>query len=149
VANPNPVSSWTITPPGGTTHARIRATSYTSGQATAILVLTEMSGPPRRVPYNRFVLNQGAAGTTLVAVAVSGSRHRVLHITISLANDGNWRFQSAAVDLMGPLKQDGQLQPVVIGPSNIPIVETAVGAALNITTTQAAQGVIVYITEPG
>jgi len=147
VTDPNPASSWTVLPPGGTTHSRINVTSYTSGAAGCIYVLTEMSRPPRRRPFSRFVLSQGAAGTTVVAAASPGNRHKVLGIVISLANDGTWRFTGAG-NLTGNIKQDGQLQPVVIGPIEIPIVETDLGAALSIVTTQAAQGVIVYLTEP-
>lgn len=147
VTNPNAASSWSIHPPGGTTHVRINVTAYTSGSATAILVLTEMSRPARRVAHSRFVLSQGVAGTTLVAEAVAGKQHKVLGILISLANDGVWHLDSGATPLMGNLKQDGQLQPAVMGPSEIPLVETVAGAALNIVTTQAAQGVIVFVTE--
>lgn len=82
VTNPNPATSLTIHPPGGTTHLRLNATAYTSGSSTAILVLTEMSRPAKKTPASRFVLNQGAAGTTLVAAAVAGKRHKVLGITI-------------------------------------------------------------------
>jgi hypothetical protein len=94
-----------------------------------------------------FPLAQGAAGTTEIAAASAGSKHKVLGITLSLANDGTWRLTGAA-NLTGNIKQDGQLQPVVIGPSVIPFVETAAGAALSIVTTQAAQGVVQFITEP-
>ena len=94
-----------------------------------------------------FPLNQGAAGTAVIAVASPGNKHKVLGITLSLANDGTWRLTGAA-NLTGDIKQDGQLQPVVIGPSIIPFVETAVGAALSIVTTQAAQGVVQFISEP-
>ena len=94
-----------------------------------------------------FPLAQGAAGTTVIAAASTGNKHKVLGITLSLANDGTWRLTGAA-DLTGNIKQDGQLQPVVVGPSIIAFVETSVGAALSIVTTQAAQGVVQYITEP-
>jgi len=94
-----------------------------------------------------FPLAQGAAGTTEIAAAVPGNKHKVLGITLSLANDGTWRLTGAS-NLTGNIKQDGQLQPVVIGPSIVPFQETGVGAALSIVTTQAAQGVVQYITEP-
>lgn len=95
---------------------------------------------------SRFVLAQSVGGTTQVAAGSAGNRHKVIGIVISLANDGTWKFTGSA-DLTGAIKQDGQLQPVVIGPYAIPLVETEVGAALNIVTTQAAQGVILYVTE--
>jgi hypothetical protein len=94
-----------------------------------------------------FTLNQGAAGPTEIAAAEAGKKHRVLGITLSLANDGTWRLTGSG-NLTGNIKQDGQLQPVVIGPNLIPFVETAAGVALNIVTTQAAQGVVQFISEP-
>lgn len=94
-----------------------------------------------------FPLNQGAAGLTEIAAGVAGQKHKVLGITLSLANDGTWRLTGTS-NLTGNIKQDGQLQPVVIGPGPIVFVETAPGAALSIVTTQAAQGVVQYITEP-
>jgi hypothetical protein len=94
-----------------------------------------------------FPLNQGAAGTTVIAAAVAGQKHKVLGITLSLANDGTWRLTGPG-DLTGNIKQDGQLQPVVVGPAVIPFVETTAGAALSIVTTQPAQGIVQYITEP-
>ena len=94
-----------------------------------------------------FPLAQSAAGTTVIAAAVPGNKHKVLGITLSLNNDGTWRLTGAA-NLTGNIKQDGQLQPVVIGPSSITFVETSAGDALSIVTTQAAQGVVQYITEP-
>jgi hypothetical protein len=94
-----------------------------------------------------FPLAQGAAGTTVIAAASPGNKHKVLGITLSLNNDGTWRLTGSA-DLTGNIKQDGQLQPVVIGPSILPFVETALGAALSIVTTQVAQGVVQFVTEP-
>lgn len=93
-------------------------------------------------------LNQGAAGTLTVAAASPGNKHKVLGIFFSLANDGTVQFKSDANLLSGAIKIDGQLQPVIVGPSDVPFTETNVGQALNITTTQAIQGVICYITEP-
>jgi len=94
-----------------------------------------------------FPLNQGAAGTTEIAAVSPGNKHKVLGITLSLANDGTWRLTGAG-NLTGNIKQDGQLQPVVIGPSHMAFAETALGAALSIVTTQAAQGIVQFITEP-
>lgn len=97
---------------------------------------------------NYFPLNQGAAGTTVIAAAVPGMRHKVLSLVISLANDGTWRLVGGVTSLTGNVKQDGQLQPVVIGPATIAFAETGIGEALSIVTTQAAQGVIGVQTEP-
>lgn len=93
-------------------------------------------------------LNQGAAGTTVIAPAVPGMRHKVLSFTLSLANDGTVRFQGGVTDLTGNIKIDGQLQPVVVPSGPVPCFETAPNQALSIVTTQAAQGFLVYVTEP-
>lgn len=93
-----------------------------------------------------YSLSQVAAGTTQVAAAVDGKQHKVYCIVISLDNDGTWYFTDG-VPLMGALKQDGQLQPVVIGPSVYPIQITRHGYPLSIVTTQAAKGFILYATE--
>ncbi len=91
---------------------------------------------------------QGASGTLTIAAAVAGQRHKLLGFILSLANDGTIRFASNATSLTGNIKIDGQLQPVAYGPSEIPIAQSAVGEALNLVTTQPAQGVAMYITEP-
>lgn len=96
---------------------------------------------------NYFPLNQGAAGTTQIAAAEAGKKHKVLGFFLSLNNDGTIRFTGGA-DLTGNIKVDGQLQPVGFGPSLVPCMETALGATLSIVTTQAAQGIVLYITEP-
>ena len=95
-----------------------------------------------------FVLSQGAAGTTQIAPASPGNRHFVLGIVISLNNDGTWRLIDESGNLTGSIKQDGQLQPVVVGPNLIPFCQAAVNSALSIVTTQVAQGVVIFATEP-
>lgn len=93
-------------------------------------------------------INQGASGTTVLAAAVAGKKHKVFAWFLSLANDGTIRFQGGVTDLTGNIKVDGQLQPVGHGPGELPLFETAAGVALNIVTTQVAQGYIIFVTEP-
>lgn len=94
-----------------------------------------------------FAISQGAAGTLEIAAAVAGKRHKVLGFLFSLNNDGTIRFVGGA-NLSGNIKVDGQLQPVGYGPHQIPCMQTDLGAALQIVTTQAAQGFVVFVTEP-
>lgn len=96
---------------------------------------------------NYFALNQVAAGTTTIAAAVNGNKHKVYAFMLSLANDGTIRFVGGP-DLTGNIKVDGQLQPVSMGPGGISLFEAGVNQALQIVTTQAAQGFVIYITEP-
>lgn len=97
---------------------------------------------------NHYSLNQVAAGTATIAAAVPGSRHKVFAFMLSLANDGTVRFVGGGVDLSGNIKVDGQLQPINMGPGSLPLVETGVNQALQLVTTQAAHGFVVYVTEP-
>jgi hypothetical protein len=94
----------------------------------------------------RFSIDTGGAGTTLVAAAAAGQKHKVLGLILSLNNDGTWSFLSGATPLMGQVKQDGQLQPFVFGPSGVPFFETAPGEALSFVATQAADGVVLFVT---
>lgn len=95
-----------------------------------------------------FALAQGGPGTTVIAPAAAGNKHKVLGLTLSLANDGTFRLTSNAAPMTGDIKVDGQLQPFVQPISNIPFSETATGAELRIVTTQSAQGFVVFATEP-
>lgn len=75
VANPNAARSLTIQPPGGTTHLRLFVTSYTSGSASAILVLTEMTRPARQP---RALLAQ----TGLLTTTATTANQEVLSYTV-------------------------------------------------------------------
>lgn len=104
------------------------------------------SAPPLTPSYAP--INQGASGTTQLAAASAGNKHKVLGFTLSLNNDGTVRFDSGVTPLTGNIKVDGQLQPLVVPSGNFPLFETGVNQALNIVTTQAAQGFIIFVTEP-
>ena len=71
VTNPNPASSWTIHPPGGTTHTRINVTAYTSGSATAIRSAEATACDPTAV--RRWSSRSGSARTVTSTRAASRS----------------------------------------------------------------------------
>jgi hypothetical protein len=95
---------------------------------------------------SRFVVDQGAAGTSLVAAGVPNKAHKVVGALLTLAGDGTLKFQSASSDLCGPL--DVAVKGGFVFDSDSPFFLCAVGADLNLVTTlAAAHGVLLVITE--
>jgi len=94
-----------------------------------------------------FPVAQGGAGTVIVAAAVAGQKHKVLGLSLSLAATGSFRLTGAANltgDIRG-LKDDAITWPT----SALPYVEADAGAALSLVTIGgAAQGIVVYVTDP-
>jgi len=99
--------------------------------------------------YNRFVVSQPSAGTTLIAAAVPGRKHKVFGFIMCLVNNnGTYKFTSSSGDLTGAIFQASN-QP----PANIfwhdPIIETALDSSLSLVTTSGAgRGIVVFMTEP-
>ena len=94
----------------------------------------------QHVPLN------GGVGTTLVASAVAGKRHKVLGFVLGASATGTFKFIDGAGDLMGPVTASKDNPVVTMG--GFPIVETAINSPLSIVTTGlAARGVVVYVTE--
>jgi hypothetical protein len=96
----------------------------------------------------RTVINQGGAGTLVIAAASPGNKHKLVGFILSMSSDGTFQFTDGAGILMGAMKikQDANS---VVALSNYPIVETAVNSPLNLVTTSGGgRGVVIYITEP-
>ena len=96
----------------------------------------------------RFIpVSQGAAGTTTVAAAEPGKRHKLRGGFMTLSAIGTVKFHDGVEDLSGALNLDqrsGFVLPVV----PVDYLQTEVGEPLQITTTGgAAQGTFVVITE--
>jgi hypothetical protein len=117
-------------------------------QATLATIQTQTSQNAGKT-VNRFVLNQGAAGNTVVAAASVGNKHKVVGFLISAAANGTLTWFSAAVAITGPI--DIAARADILNPSAVlfPLLETAVNSSLNVTSaTTAVHGVILYLTEP-
>ena len=93
-----------------------------------------------------YVLAQGAAGTTEIAPATLGRRHRVVGMFFTVSADATVKFRSGGADLTGPMKigdsggmVETDLASLVVGTlnNNLEIV----------TTGGAANGVVKVVTE--
>jgi len=92
-------------------------------------------------------VNQGAAGTTVLASASSGKRHKVVGCVLTLSADGTVKFTDSG-DLTGPMDVVAK-GGFVLPTTNYPYVQGAAGSALNLVTTAgAARGVVTIRTEP-
>lgn len=92
-------------------------------------------------------VNQGAAGTTVLAAASASNRHKIIGATLVMSAAGTLKFSDGVGDLTGPMDlatNGGFVWPPVI----IPIQQTAVNSALNlVTTVGAARGIVAILTE--
>lgn len=90
---------------------------------------------------------QGAAGTTLLLSGVSGKRHKVVGVVLTLSADGTVKFTGTS-DLTGAMDivaKGGFVLPT----NNLPYIQAASGADLSIVTTGgAAKGMVAVRTEP-
>ena len=94
-------------------------------------------------------VNQGAAGTTALAGASVGNKHKLLSATLTMSLLGTLKFTDGVGDISGPMDiaaTGGLVEP----PSMIPYRETAAtNRALNLVTTLgAARGSVIILTEP-
>lgn len=93
-------------------------------------------------------VNQTVAGTTQLAAAVSGRRHKVVGAVLTLSADGTLKFLDGAGDLTGPMDV-AQRGGFVLPTNNLPYFQATTNSALSITTTGgAARGVVTISTEP-
>lgn len=100
---------------------------------------------------NRFVLNQGSAGTTVVAAAVEGMRHKVVGCVLSPKGGGisTVQFTGNAGDLIGPIRIPGGSEAYFKWEGPWAMVETPANSPLNVvSTSDGYAGLVVYITEP-
>lgn len=96
-----------------------------------------------------FPLAQGAAGTTQIAAASPGNKHKVVGGIVTLSTDGTIKFIDGSGDLTGTMDVAAK-SGFVIPASVLAMIETStVNTALSIVTTGgAAKGVVRYLTEP-
>lgn len=86
---------------------------------------------------------QGSAATTELVAATAGKRVYVTGWCISMDTAGTAKLQSASTDLTGAMKIG--VTPAGMANGVSPIVATAAGEALNLTTvTGAAKGYVSY-----
>ena len=128
---------------GPLTDAQLRATAVpVSGTVTA----NQATAAGKTLTY--VPVAQGAAGTTVLAAASPGNRHKIVGgmLTINLA--GTFKFLDGSGDLTGAMDFAAN-GGFVIPASSFPFQQTAVNSALSLTTTVgAARGVIIILTEP-
>lgn len=94
-------------------------------------------------------VNQAAAGTTALAGASVGNKHKVVGALLVMSLVGTLKFTDGVGDLTGPMDiaTNGGF---VLGGNMIPYFETGdTNRALNLVTTLgAARGVVALLTEP-
>lgn len=94
-------------------------------------------------------VNQGVAGTTTLAAASVGNKHKVLGVILTMSLLGTLKFNDGVADLTGPM--DIAATGGLVSPTSlVPYVETgATNRALDLVTTLgAARGVVIILTEP-
>jgi len=97
----------------------------------------------------RAVVNQGAAGTTLIAAASGGNKHKVVGVILTISADGTLKFNGGTSgDLSGPMDLKAGAGFVIPNLPECPFWESIANETLNIITTGgAARGTILYVTE--
>ena len=94
-------------------------------------------------------VNQGAAGTTVLAAAQGANKHKVVGLALTMSLTGTLKLTDGVVDLVGPF--DFAVNGGFVIPAGIlPISETGdINRALNLVTTLgAARGVVAILSEP-
>lgn len=94
-------------------------------------------------------VDQAGAGTTQLAAASPGNKHKVIGCVLTLSAAGSLKFLDSAEDLTGAMDISGT-GGFVLPAGPFPFLETkAVNRSLSITTTGgAARGVVAILTEP-
>jgi len=102
--------------------------------------------PQKTITY--VSVNQGAAGTTELAAASPGNRHKLVHATLVMSATGTLRFTDGSADLTGPM--DVAINAGFVLPlTQFTYIQTPLGTVLNlVTVTGAAKGVVGIVTEP-
>ena len=148
-----PVSGtfWQATQPvSGTFWQATQPVSGTFWQATQPVSGTVTANPAtsfgKTITY--VSVNQSAAGTTVLAAASVGNKHKVVGVTLVLSVLGTLKLTDGVADLTGPM--DLAANAGFVWPTSLlPYTETgATNRALNlITTLGAARGVVAILTE--
>ena len=92
-------------------------------------------------------VNQVAAGSTILAAASAGQRHKVIGVLLTMSAAGTLKLVDDVGDLTGPM-DIGAAGGFVVPTSNYPFAQTAVNSALRVVTTLgAARGSLIILTE--
>lgn len=139
-AVPVPVSGTVAT--GGLTDAEIRATPLpVSGTVTA----NAATSHGKTITY--VSIDQGAAGTTALAAASPGNKHKLLGLVVTMSLAGTVKLTDGGTDATGAMDVAAS-GGFVLPTSIIPYVVGTANTALNlVTTVGAAKGVAIILTE--
>ncbi len=139
-AVPVPVSGTVAT--GGLTDAEIRATPLpVSGTVTA----NAATSHGKTITY--VSIDQGAAGTTALAAASPGNKHKLVGLVVTMSLAGTVKLVDGASDVTGAMDVAAS-GGFVLPTSIIPYVVGTANTALNlVTTVGAAKGVAIILTE--
>jgi len=102
-------------------------------------------GLSSQYPPRRGSINVATATTTAVVAAVAGFRIVVTNLVLSQASGQTCIWKSGSTILSGPI-----VESYSTGDNELGILETAIGEALNLTTSAAVQvsGHLTYILMP-
>jgi len=112
--------------------------------ATGVALVNTKTNAGRTVRYA--AVSQTGAGTTVLAAAEGGLKHKIIGATLTLSGAGTLKFTGAG-DLSGAMDVAAK-GGFVIPPSEWVWQQTGANEALSLVTTAGmAQGVVQYITE--
>lgn len=135
--------SGTMAVSGPLTDAQMRASAVpVSGTVTA----NPATAGGKTLAY--IAVNQSAAGTTELAAASAGNRHKLVGGVLTLSAAGTLKFTDGVADLSGPMDVAAS-GGFVLPTSAYPYMQTgAVNRAINLVTTGgAARGALAVLTE--
>jgi hypothetical protein len=100
-------------------------------------------------PLKYAVVNAATAATAEIVPAVSGRAITVVNWTLVLAGDVTVTWKSGSTAISGPLAPGAAAVIDATGSPESPLMQTAEGAALNLTLGAAVQvgGTVTYIEE--
>ena len=139
-AVPVPVSGTVAT--GGLTDAEIRATPL---PVTGAVTANAETSHGKTITY--VSIDQGAAGTTALAAASPGNKHKLVGLVVTMSLAGTVKLVDGASDVTGAMDVAAS-GGFVLPTSIIPYVVGTANTALNlVTTVGAAKGVAIILTE--
>lgn len=136
----------------GAIYGRVASTDDTTTNAkfikcdsSGVISANPTTGNGKTLTY--VPVNQGAAGTTVLAAALASNKHKIVGCSLTMSAAGSLKFLDGSGDLTGPM-DIGATGGFVWPTSVIPYQQTATNSALSITTTTgAAKGVVIILTE--
>ena len=113
--------------------------------ARQVFGVVSLDGFSKSITY--IPVAQGAAGTTVLATASTGNKHKIVVAILTMSATGTLKFTDSSGDLTGAM--DISITAGFVAPGSIvPYTETGTTSALNlVTTVGAAKGVVGIITE--